>query len=77
MELLKQDLAAINSWCLQWHMRLNPKKTKFMVVSRFRTIALGYGDLTLGGAKLEEVKSLRILGISLDSKLRFETHLQK
>ena len=27
MESLNQDLAAINSWCLKWHTRLNHKKT--------------------------------------------------
>ena len=51
MESLNRDLAAINSWCLKWHMRLNSKKTKFMVVSRFRTFAPGYGALTLNGAE--------------------------
>ena len=48
-----------------------------MVVSRSRTSALGYGDLTLGGAELEEAKSLRILGITLESKLIFVTHLRE
>ena len=48
-----------------------------MVVSRSRTIAPGYGDLTLGGAELEEVKSLRILGVTLDSKLSNEIHLRE
>ena len=41
MELLNQDLAAINPWCLMWPMMLSPKKTKFMVVSKSRNIALG------------------------------------
>ena len=48
-----------------------------MVVSLFRTSAPVYGDLTLGGAKLEEVKSLRILGVTLDSQLTFKTHLRE
>ena len=60
-QVLPSDLAAIDSLCLKWHMRLNPKKTKPIVVSQSRTYALGYSDLILGGAKLEEVKSLRIL----------------
>ena len=74
MKSLNQNLAAINSWCLEWHMMLNPNKTKSMVFSRFRTIASGYGDLTLGGGELEELKSLRILGVTLDSMLTFDTH---
>ena len=32
METLKKNLAAIDSWCLKRHMRLNPRKTKSMVV---------------------------------------------
>ena len=54
MEFLNRDLVAIHSWCLKWHRRLNLKKTKSMVLSRSRICALGYGDLTLGGAELEE-----------------------
>ena len=33
-----------------------------MVVSRYRTIAPGYGDLTLGGAELEELESAYFWG---------------
>ena len=57
--------------------RLNPKKTKSMVVSRSRTSAPGYGELTLGSAELEEAKSLHILGVTYDSKLTFEMHLRE
>ena len=77
MESLNQDLAAINYWYLKWHMKLSPKKTKSTVISRSRTSAPGYGDLILGGAGLEEVKSLCILGITFDSKLTFEMHLRE
>ena len=38
-------------------MRFNAKKTKSMVVSQSRTSAHGYGNLTLGGVELEEVKT--------------------
>ena len=58
-------------------MRLNLKKTKSIVIIRSRTIAPGYGDLTLGGAELEKIKSLRILGVNIDSKLTSEAHLLK
>ena len=58
-------------------MRLNPKQTKSMVVSLSRTSLPGYGNLTLGGADLEEVKSLPILRVPFDSKLTFETQLRK
>ena len=47
MESMNQDLAAIKSWCMKWHMRLNNKKTKSMVVSRSWPSAPGYGGFTL------------------------------
>ena len=54
---------------LVFEMVHNIKKTKSMVISQSRTISPRYGDLTLSGTELEEVKSLRILGVALDSKL--------
>ena len=52
-------------------MKLNPRKTKSMVVSRSRTIASGYGNLTFGGEELKVVKRI------FDSKLTFKAHLLK
>ena len=79
MALLNQDLAAINSCCLKWHMKLNPKKIKFMVVSLSLswTSAPGYRAVTLGGAELEELMSLHIFKVTFDSKLTFEIHLRE
>ena len=58
-------------------MRYNPKKTKSMVVSRSRIIASGYDDLTLGSAEIEEVKSPRILEVTLNFKLTFEAPMRE
>ena len=44
------------------------------MVSQSRNIAPGYGNSTLGGAELEEVKSLRIFLVIFETKLMFETH---
>ena len=46
-----------------------------MLVCRSRTNAPVSGNLTLCSVELEEVKSLRILEVTLDSKLTFKTHL--
>ena len=67
----------INSWCLKLHTRLTRKKTKSMVVSWSRTSVPRYGNLILGGAELEEIKGLRILGVNLESKWTYETHLRE
>ena len=60
MSSLNQDLAAINFLCLKVHMRFNSKKTKCMVANRSRTTVPGYGDHTLGGAELQEVKRVSV-----------------
>ena len=33
-ESLNRDLVAVSEWCRRWNMRLNPTKTKIMIVSR-------------------------------------------
>ena len=45
------------------------------MISRSRTYAPDYGDITLGDEELEGVKALRILEVTVDSKLTFEIHL--
>ena len=47
-----------------------------MVVSRPQLCAPGYGDLTLCDAEPEDIRSLRILEVTFDSKLTLETHLR-
>ena len=42
--------SGIYPWRMKWHMRLNPKKTKSIVVNRFRTYTPDLGNVTLGGA---------------------------
>ena len=73
---LSQDLVTIISWCLKWHMRLNPKKQNPWLAG-LGPLLFVYSDITLGGAELEELETLRILGVTLDSKLTFESQLRK
>ena len=49
-------------------MKLNPKKAKFMLVSRSRIIAPGYDDLILGDAELEEIKGFEYSWSNLSLK---------
>ena len=58
---------------LVFEMAHGAQQNLWWLAARFRAIASGYCDVT----ELEELKSLRILGVTLDSKLTFETHLRK
>ena len=73
---LIDDLNKIQSWCLQWGMKLNPSKSKEMIVSRSRTHFPEHPNLSINGALINKVDQLKLLGVTLDSKLTFETHLR-
>ena len=69
------DLGRVSEWCNLWGMKLNASKTKTMIVSRLRTMHPQSLPLTIGGTVLKESDDLVILGVTFDSKLTFEKHL--
>lgn len=73
---LNRDLARITSWCEQWGMKLNPKKTQSLLISRSRTILPPHPSIQLSGESVEDVLNLRLLGVSFDKKLTFEHHIR-
>jgi len=73
---LQRDLLAISSWCDQWCMKLNPNKTKSLVISRSRTVMPPHSQLWLNGVPINECSSLEILGVKFDAKLTFEEHIR-
>ena len=54
--------------------RLNPNKTKALVVSRSRTVSPPHGDLVLFEVSIRATPNLDILGVKFDWKLTFEDH---
>ena len=73
---LTEDLNKIHAWCLQWGMKLNPTKSKEMIVSRSRTLLPEHPRLLINGTSIIKSDQLKLLGVTLDSKLTFETHLR-
>ena len=53
-------------------MKLNASKTKTMTVSRSRTM---HPKSTIGGTVLKESDDLVIMGVTFNSKMKFEKHL--
>ena len=72
---LNRDIVRITDWCERWMMKLNPTKTKTLIVSRSRTPDPPHIDLELGGVVLPVSDSLVILGVTFDSKMTFERHI--
>ena len=73
---LNRDLAKIQSWCSTWGMKLNPRKTHSIIISRSRTPYPLHPPLTLCGLDLEVSSSLKLLGVTIDDKLTFEKHVR-
>ena len=57
-------------------MKLNPSKSKELIVSRSRTHLPEHPNLSINGALIDQADQLKLLGVTLDSKLTFEAHLR-
>ena len=73
---LNRDLAVISLWCTRWGMLINSSKTYGMVISRSRTLVPSFPDFVIGGNVVKMVNQLKILGVVVDSKLLFESHVR-
>ena len=55
---------------------MNPLKTKAKVISRSRTLMPIFPKLVLDGTVVKRVAELKVLGVVLDAKLLFESHIR-
>lgn len=73
-ELLQRDLDSLFGWCSANGMSLNISKCYVIRFTRKRrSFSRTYH---INGAPLSEVDSIRDLGVTIDSKLQFSTHIQ-
>ena len=73
---LNRDLETISKWCTRWGMILNSKKTQSLIISRSRTLDPPHPVLIISDTRLTTNSSIKILGVTLDSKLTFEQHIR-
>ena len=57
-------------------MKINPAKSKSMIISRSRTPLPLHGNLILQGDTVSNCNDLSILGVKLDKTLSFESHVR-
>ena len=74
--LLQQDLLKLAKWCAKWRIKLNPKKTKVIILSRSLLARKAELNLTLYGEPLKIYPQVKFLGIIFDSKLTFQKHFE-
>ena len=73
---LKHDLDNLNKWLISNKLTLNTAKTEFMLIgSRQKLSTLSNPlELTIDNVPIENVSSVKSLGILNDENLRWQTH---
>ena len=74
--MLCRDILRIKSWCERWGMKLNPLKSRSLIISRSRTLQPQHPVLSVDGDSIPDSSTLKLLGVIFDSKLTFETHVR-
>ena len=77
--IINQDLATINLWAYQWKMIFNPdiSKQAVEVVFSRKNIPNIYDELVFNDIPVKKVDETKHLGLILDSKLYFQSHLNE
>lgn len=70
---LQNDLNAVGRWAADWRLVLNASKCKAFKITLKRNFV--DSSYTINGTKLENVKTIRDLGVIIDQKLTFEDHI--
>ena len=76
---LNQDLKVINQWAYQWKMEFNPDPNKQATELLFscKKNSPNHPPLFFNGTVVPKVNEQKHLGLTLDSKLSFERHLNE
>ena len=74
---LQLSLNHVFSWCKNNQMILNPKKSKCMIVAtRQRNLRNSKLNLFISDTKIEQVSQHKVLGITVDSELKWLPHIE-
>ena len=68
---LEMDFMILHEWFHENHMTLNPGKSRYMVIGS-RDIS---HEIMLNNSKITSSNEEKLLGIFLDSKINFESHI--
>ena len=71
---LQRDIDRLGSWARKWGMRFQPVKCNMIQLTRKRIKKI-HASYTLEGTNLENVESIKYLGVTITSDLRWNTHI--
>lgn len=73
IQQIQDDLDRVNTWCKHNGMIMNPKKCFHIKYTRKQNLVKS--SYVLSGEQLSEVTEIRDLGVVMDSKLKFTSHI--
>ena len=73
---LNLELTRLSEWCKSNKLTINPTKSQLLVISpRLNELVMDF-DVHLNGITVPLSNSVKYLGVTLDSKLTFESHIK-
>ena len=71
--MLQDDIDAVTRWAADWRLKLNPSKCKTFKITLKRNVFPSV--YRINGNALEDMNSIRDLGVVLDRKLTFSDQI--
>ena len=71
---VNEEMAKIYAWVNANRLSLNIDKTNFMLFT-LKNFSLCTDDIVINQIKMEEVKETKILGVIIDNKLKWSSHI--
>ena len=71
---LQKDIDRLGSWARKWGMRFQPVKCNMMQLTNKRTSEIR-ASYKLEGTVLENVESIKYLGVTITKDLKWNTHI--
>ncbi len=75
-DMINRDLVRLSTWANTWRVQFNATKTVYMIVSNKKQ-APNYPNLYLHGQVLHRVNEHKHLGITLSSKMKWDSYVEQ
>ena len=76
-EYLQRDLDKLARWCAKWRIKLNPQKTKVIILSKSQNAIRAEPALSLYSDLLSYYFHIKFLGITFDNRMTFIKHFEE